>query len=278
VEQFVAHHPPSTGRGRSFTTGAFEGHVLSAGTLRRPLQTSRALAENDRMKSLSGAARHPFRRPWRRRRRPDPLRRISEALRTSRADPFQAWRDSSDHDFESVFTAARDGQGWALSELYGALFPRILQYLGAVEPAEAEDVACDTWLDVVDGLERFQGDEAGLRALSFAIARRRLLDVRRRRSLGRTAPRDPAAAIEARTARSGDETVVSSLGTDPAIGLITSSLSPEEVDVVLFRVIGDLDVDAVAGIVGTRPSDVRLMQHRAVRRLASVLETEGVTR
>lgn len=235
------------------------------------------------MKSLSGAAGHPFRRPWRRRSRPDPLRRISEALRSSRADPFQAWRDPSDHDFESVFTAARDGQGWALSELYGVLFPRILQYLGAVEPDEAEDVACDTWLDIVDGLERFHGDEAGLRALSFTIARRRLLDVRRRRSLGRRslgrmAPRDPAATIEARPAHAGDETAVSSLGTDPAIGLITSSLSPEEVDVVLLRVIGDLDVDAVAGIVGTRPSDVRQMQHRAVRRLASVLATEGVTR
>jgi RNA polymerase sigma-70 factor (ECF subfamily) len=202
---------------------------------------------------------------------------MSEAFRSSRADPFQAWRDPSDHDFESVFTAARDGQGWALSELYRALFPRILQYLGAVEPDEAEDVACDTWLDVVDGLERFQGDEADLRAFSFTIARRRLLDLRRRRALGRTVQRDPGAPTQGRPT-SSDETAVSSLGTDPAIGLITSSLSPEEADVVLLRVIGDLDVDAVAGIVGTGPSDVRLLQHRAVRRLAGVLEREGVPR
>jgi RNA polymerase sigma-70 factor (ECF subfamily) len=203
---------------------------------------------------------------------------MSEAVGSSRADPFEAWRDPSDREFESVFLAARDGQGWALSELYRALFPRILQYLGAVEPAEAEDVACDTWLDVVDGLERFQGDEAGLRALSFTIARRRLLDLRRRRALGRTAPRGPEASTEARPTNGVDETGVSSLGTDPALGLITSSLSPEEADVVLLRVIGDLDVDAVAGIVGTGPSNVRLLQHRAVRRLARVLETEGVTR
>jgi RNA polymerase sigma-70 factor, ECF subfamily len=203
---------------------------------------------------------------------------MSEAVRSSRADPFQAWREPSDDDFESVFIAARDGQGWALSELYRALFPRILQYLGAVEPAEAEDVACDTWLDVVDGLERFQGDEAGLRALSFTIARRRLLDLRRRRALGRTAPRGPGASIEGRPTRGADETADSPLGTDPAIGLITSSLSPEEADVVLLRVIGDLDVDAVAGIVGTGPSNVRLLQHRAVRRLARVLETEGAAR
>jgi len=203
---------------------------------------------------------------------------MSEAVGSSRADPFEAWRDPSDHEFESVFLAARDGQGWALSELYRALFPRILQYLGAVEPAEAEDVACDTWLDVVDGLERFQGDEASLRALSFTIARRRLLDLRRRRALGRTAPRGPDASTEAKLMNGVDETGVPLAGTDPAIGLITSSLSPEEADVVLLRVIGDLDVDAVAGIVGTGPSNVRLLQHRAVRRLARVLETEGVTR
>jgi RNA polymerase sigma-70 factor (ECF subfamily) len=230
------------------------------------------------MKSLSGAARqHPrmlWRGSWRRLWRPDPLRRVSEAVSSSRADPFQTWRDPSDHDFESVFMAARDGQGWALSELYRALFPRILQYLEAVEPAEAEDVACDTWLDIVDGLERFEGDEAGLRALSFSIARRRLLDLRRRRALGRTVPRNPGAPVEVRPT-SGDGTAV---GTDPAIGLITSSLSPEEADVVLLRVIGDLDVDAIAAILGAGPSDVRMLQHRAVRRLAGVLEREGVTR
>jgi DNA-directed RNA polymerase specialized sigma24 family protein len=200
---------------------------------------------------------------------------MSEAVRSFPGDPFQAWRAPSDHDFESVFTAARDGQGWALSELYRALFPRILQYLGALEPADAEDVACDTWLDVVDGLERFQG---GLRAFSFVIARRRLLDLRRRRALGRTVQRDPGARIEGQPTRGDDGTAVPSLATDPAIGLITSSLSLEEADVVLLRVIGDLDVDAVAGIVGTGSSDVRLLQHRAVRRLAGVLEREGVTR
>jgi RNA polymerase sigma-70 factor (ECF subfamily) len=226
--------------------------------------------------SPSAATRNAV-RLWRRLRRPDPLRRVSEAVRSSRADPFQAWRDPWDHEFESVFLAARDGQGWALSELYRSLFPRILQYLEAVEPVEAEDIACDTWLDVVDGLERFEGDEAGLRTLSFAVARRRLLDVRRRRALGR-APGSLGARTEAWPANGDDENAVSPLGTDPAIDLITSSLTPEEADVVLLRVIGDLDVEAVAGIVGSGPSNVRLLQHRAVRRLARVLETEGVTR
>jgi RNA polymerase sigma-70 factor (ECF subfamily) len=75
-----------------------------------------------------------------------------------------------------------------------------------------------------------------------------------------------------------EEEALSSLGTDWAVNLITSSLSPEQADVVLLRVIGDLDVDTVARIVGKRPGNVRVLQHRALRRLARILQREGVTR
>ena len=177
-----------------------------------------------------------------------------------------------------MFTAARDGQGWALSELYRALFPHILQYLGAVEPADADDVACDTWLDVVDGLERFQGDEASLRAFGFTIARRRLLDLRRRRALGRAEPRDVRETIDAGSTGDVDEAAGSLAGADPTLDLITSSLSPEQADVVLLRVIGDLDVDAIALIVGMGASEVRQLQNRALHRLARALDREGVAR
>jgi RNA polymerase sigma-70 factor (ECF subfamily) len=185
---------------------------------------------------------------------------------------------TSDHDFESVLAAARDGEGWALTELYRVLYPRIVRYLGAVEPTEAEDVACDAWLDVVRGLGRFRGDEAGLRAFAFTIARRRLLDLRRQRARRRTDPRDPGTLIQAGPTGNVEEEALSSLGTDWAINLITSSLPSEQADVVLLRVIGDLEVDAVAKIVGKRSGNVRVLQHRALRRLARILQKEGVTR
>jgi RNA polymerase sigma-70 factor (ECF subfamily) len=185
---------------------------------------------------------------------------------------------ASDGDFEAVLVAARTGQGWALTALYRALYPRILRYLRAVEPTEAEDLASDTWLDIVHGLERFRGDEPDLRAFSFTIARRRLLDLRRRRSRRRTEPREPRGLIQAGPIGNVEEEALSSLGTGWAIDLITSSLTSEQADVVLLRVIGDLDVDAVANIVGKRPGTVRVLHHRALRRLARILRREGVTR
>jgi RNA polymerase sigma-70 factor (ECF subfamily) len=190
-----------------------------------------------------------------------------------------AWRVmASGRDFEAMLVAARGGQGWALAELYRALYPRIVRYLRAIEPAEAEDLASDTWLDIVHGLERFRGDEAGLRAFSFTIAQRRLLDLRRRRSRRRTEPRDPQELVKAGHTGDVEEEALSSLGRDWAINLITSSLTSDQADVVLLRVIGDLDVEAVAKIVGKRPGTVRVLHHRALRRLARILERQGVTR
>jgi RNA polymerase sigma-70 factor (ECF subfamily) len=185
---------------------------------------------------------------------------------------------ASDRDFEGILAAARRGEGAALAELYRAVYPRIVRYLRAVESAEAEDLASDTWLDVVHGLERFRGDEPDLRAFSFTIARRRLLDLRRRRSRRRTEPRDSDGLLQAGPVGNVEEEALSSLGTGWAIDLITSSLTSEQADVVLLRVIGDLDVDAVAKIVGKRPGAVRVLHHRALRRLAKVLQREGVTR
>jgi DNA-directed RNA polymerase specialized sigma24 family protein len=48
--------------------------------------------------------------------------------------------------------------------------------------------------------------------------------------------------------------------------------------VVLLSVLGDLGANEVAGIVGKRAGTVRVLLHRALRRLARVLETQGVTR
>lgn len=185
---------------------------------------------------------------------------------------------ASDRDFEAVLAAARRGEGAALAELYRAVYPPIVRYLRAVESSEAEDLASDTWLDVVHGLKRFRGDEPDLRAFSFTIARRRLLDLRRRRSRRRTEPRDPDRLLQAGRVGNVEEEALSSLGTGWAIDLITSSLSSDQADVVLLRVMGDLDVDAVAKIVGKRPGAVRVLHHRALRRLAKVLQGEGVTR
>ena len=185
---------------------------------------------------------------------------------------------SHEDEFEARLVAAREGAEWALTALYRAVYPRIVAYLRGVEPANADDLASDTWLDLARGLARFRGDERALRAWAFTIARRRVSDLRRQRARKRIVPTPPDPLAEAGGVGDAEEEAFASLGTDWAFALITSSLPRDQAEVVLLSVLGDLGANEVAGIVGRRPGTVRVMQHRALRRLTRVLETQGVPR
>ena len=180
--------------------------------------------------------------------------------------------------FDEVLAAAREGEGWALTQLYRGVYPRFVRYASAVAPADAHDVAADAWLDIARSLNRFRGDEPAFRAWAFTIARRRLLDLQRSRARRRTDPFDPRTLVGAGDHGDVEEDALASLGTDWAIRLITTSLSRDQAEVVLLRVIGDLRVNDVASIMRKRPGTIRVLQHRAIRRLAQVLRREDVTR
>ena len=56
-----------------------------------------------------------------------------------------------------------------------------------------------------------------------------------------------------------------------AAAMITAVLRGDQAEVVLLRVLGDLDVDQVASIMQRSPNWVRVTQHRAMRTLAKRL-------
>jgi RNA polymerase sigma-70 factor (ECF subfamily) len=53
---------------------------------------------------------------------------------------------------------------------------------------------------------------------------------------------------------------------------LIARLPADHAEIVLLRVLGGLDVAEVASIVGKTPGAVRVASHRALRRLAQLLE------
>jgi RNA polymerase sigma-70 factor, ECF subfamily len=181
-------------------------------------------------------------------------------------------------DFDHVLSAALDGDDDALVFLYRSLYPRFVRYASAVVPASAEDVAADAWLDIARSLSRFHGDDSDFRAWAFTIVRRRVLDLLRASARRRTEPRDPFDLDDPLAVGNVEDEAVASLEASWAIRLIVSSLPHDQAEVVLLRVLGDMGVDQVAAIMGKPAGTIRVLQHRALKRLAGTLEREGVTR
>jgi RNA polymerase sigma-70 factor, ECF subfamily len=180
-------------------------------------------------------------------------------------------------DFQSALRAAQAGEEWALARLYRDVHPRLLRYLRARGATDPDDLAADVWLEAATKLSRFHGDEIDLRRWFFTIARRRFVDGKRREARRRT---EPAAAETLAGLAAPDDPETAAIGAvtlEVALRRV-AALPPDQADVVLLRILGDLSVEDVAELLGKRPATVRVLQHRALARLARELSQLLVTR
>lgn len=179
--------------------------------------------------------------------------------------------------FQRRLAAAKAGDEAAFVELFRDVQPALLRYLTTLGGGLAEDVASETWVSVLRGLDRFTGDESGWRSWVFTIAHSRLRDAQRQAGR-RPVPVDTDEVLEVRpgTVDVGAE-VEEMFSTEAALALI-GSLPPDQAEVVLLRHVAGLDVSHVARIVGKRPGTVRVAAHRGLKRLAAVLASREESR
>ncbi|MFJ6194521.1 RNA polymerase sigma factor [Micromonospora sp. NPDC092111] len=169
--------------------------------------------------------------------------------------------------------AAQAGDEESFRFLYRTLQPGLLRYLTALVGADAEDVASETWLQISRDLPRFTGGE--FRAWTVTIARNRAMDHLRRQRRRPSLP-VPVQALsdlagDADTAERAGETI----GTESALALI-AALPPREAEAVLLRAVIGLDAESAGRVLGRRPGAVRTAAHRGLRRLAALLDRQGV--
>ena len=176
--------------------------------------------------------------------------------------------------FEAVLAAAADGDELAFGVLWRDLQPAVLRFLNAFAPGSGEDLASETWLRVVKALGSFSGDERAFRAWVFTVARHRAVDRWRRTARHRDelVPLDALAHLPA--ADDPATAAVDAISGQAAVAKI-ATLPPDQAEVVLLRVVAGLDVAEVAAITGKRPGNVRVLAHRALRRLAAHLTHEA---
>ncbi|MHB8671229.1 MAG: RNA polymerase sigma factor [Acidimicrobiales bacterium] len=162
-----------------------------------------------------------------------------------------------------------------MAELYVRFHPPVLGYLRSQFPAQGEDLASDVWLGVAAGLRRFSGDESAFRRWVFTIARRRLIDARRQASRRRTDPTDREMFAARPGSSDPEREVISAMSGAEAVAWIRERLPPAQAEAVVLRVIGGMSVEETAAVMGRRPGAVRVLQHRALTRLAVELRRLG---
>ena len=168
---------------------------------------------------------------------------------------------------DEALDEARRGEEWGVVVLYRAFNAGLVQYLRHHVRGQEEDVASEVWAGAATLLPRFEGDARAFRALLFTLARRRSID-HYRRTARRPSVVELGEVDEAVGGPDLETAVVADLSAQEAVEALVVGLTRTEAEVVLLRVVGDLSVDEVAGILGRSPGSVRVTQHRALQRLA----------
>ena len=178
-------------------------------------------------------------------------------------------RETSVTTLDEALIKARGGDEAGFLVLWDALQPRLLRYLQVISCADVDDVAAETWLQVVRDLPKFKKDNADeFRAWLFTIARHRAIDAARSRRRHRDKMlADTLVPPPATLGNPVEDEVLQQLSTRQAIALV-SGLSKDQAEVVALRVIAGLDTAAVARMLRKSPGAVRVALHRGLRALS----------
>lgn len=163
---------------------------------------------------------------------------------------------------------ARSGDEAGFVVLWRALHPPLLRYLTVRGNEAPEDLAAETWLQVVRDLDSFSGDATDFRAWLFTVARHRAVDQGRARAARPVVPvAEPHGDTGGPSAPSAEQDAAEREATAAALRLV-ATLPPDQAEMVMLRVVAGLDVAVVADLVGKKPGAVRVAVHRALKSLS----------
>jgi len=166
--------------------------------------------------------------------------------------------------------AARDGDVAALSELYTLYFPRVYRYILARtgNTYDAEDLAEEVFMRVLEAIGRFQWREAPFSAWLFRIAHNAVISQRRKENArGRSAPLTDGLAVDS---AGPDELVENRLALNEIMDA-AQRLPDAQRQVIALRFAAELSVAETARAMGKGEGNVKVIQHKAISKLREIL-------
>jgi RNA polymerase sigma-70 factor (ECF subfamily) len=178
-------------------------------------------------------------------------------------------------DFVEIIALARTGDADAWGQIYrrfaGPVYGFFLHQVRNQQVAE--DLTAGVFVEAIQAAARFSGSLAALRSWLFRIARNDLIDYwRHARRVQSEALEDVDDADLARAVPMDDpaDAAISSVDRSQLLASVRR-LSPEQRQVVLLRLSGDLSSSEIARVMGKSEGAIKALQYRALAVLRKAL-------
>jgi RNA polymerase sigma-70 factor (ECF subfamily) len=174
--------------------------------------------------------------------------------------------ERGDPDVRRLVARAQAGDRRAIEELYRIHFDRIYGYLqlSVGNPHDAEDLTNQTFIRMLQSLDRFAWRSVPFSAWLFRIAHNLAIDHFRaaRRWQPEEQPPEPPGLREP----SAEDAAFDALGREAMLELV-ESLSPDQKQVLMLRFAFDFSNGEIAAILGKTEGAIKSLQHRALASL-----------
>jgi RNA polymerase sigma-70 factor (ECF subfamily) len=201
---------------------------------------------------------------------PGQVERVADQLEFIRLIEPTA-RQLEDVEVNRLVARYQTGERAIIDELYRRYFDRVCGYARSVlkDDYEAEDIAQQVFIEVMDGLPRFEiRPSQPFRAWMFWLARNRVRDVMRKRARLEI---EPPTAIQTR--REMRPSIVEQCQADwiadGELAELVAGLPVGQRQVLVRRYLADESTEEISSALDRSPTAVRILQHRALRTLAN---------
>lgn len=181
----------------------------------------------------------------------------------------------SDQEMKNLIERASQGDDGAITRLYEMHIERIARYIAyRVPDSDVEDLTAEVFVRMIEGLPDFEYTGAPFEAWLYKIAQARVADFHRARS--RHPQEEMPDNLEA-----PEQLPEERLLQDYEFATVRQALadlSDEERDLLLLRFVERKSHREVAELLDKSEAATRTMQHRALTKLAELLEADGKER
>jgi RNA polymerase sigma-70 factor, ECF subfamily len=196
------------------------------------------------------------------------LSKVSEAATEKKGAEAQRVRELVDR--------AQKGDRQALEELYLIHFDRIYSYLhvSVGNRHDAEDLTTQTFLKMLESINKFRWQSAPFSAWLFRIAHNLAMD--HFRATRRWQPEEEVPEPDVDESTSAEEGALESIGRKSMLELI-DELSGEQQQVLTLKFVFNFSNAEAATILGKTEGAIKSLQHRALVSLQKQLERSEKT-
>lgn len=177
--------------------------------------------------------------------------------------------------FPALIDAARVGSAWAWQSIHGWLAPAVAGYLRMQGADEPDDLTSEVFIGVFKGIGDFVGSEEQFRSWVFVITHRRLIDDRRRRGRHLVAVPPRRESLDDLEGGDAEDEAIAGMSRE-RVRALCEILVPDQRDVLLLRLIGDLTVEQVADALDKSSGAVKALQHRGLETIRRRISKTGV--